>query len=213
MLPRILQSLAWLPTRALLRLRYGMRVSGEENLAQIPRGKGVIFAANHISTLDPIVVTAALTPLSRFTPLYYGSRPKGEYSMFPVGKHIYGGSLFRAWGAYPVYRKQENFSLALRHHIWFLKRGRAVCFFPEGGWNSDGTKKAPRPGVVHLARLGNAMIVPTKIEGVAERKLRVVFGEPFSIDDLERETTPSPDTIDPAIHLSQKIMDRVYALN
>ncbi|MES2952970.1 MAG: lysophospholipid acyltransferase family protein [Patescibacteria group bacterium] len=190
-----------------------MRVEGGEKLANIPSGKGVIFAANHASPLDPIVVTAALTPLGRFTPLYYGSRPKGEYSMFPVGKHLYGGALFRAWGAYPVYRKQSNYSLALRHHIWFLKHGRAVCFFPEGGWNADGTKKHARPGIVHLARLGNAVIVPTKIEGVTERNLRVVFGEPFSIDDLERDTTPSAEAIDPAIHLSQKIMDRVYALN
>lgn len=212
MLPLLLQSLAWGPTRLLLRLRYGMSVSGTDGLGAIPQGRGVIFAANHASQLDPIIVTAALAPLSRFTPLYYGSRPKGEYASFPIGKYLYGGALFRAWGAYPVYRKLENYSLALRHHIWFLKHGYSVCFFPEGGWNDDGSKKPARAGVVHLAELGNAIIVPTKIDGIAERKLRVAFGKPFTLAELEKLSSPAPEGVDRALHLSALIMDRVYAL-
>lgn len=213
MTPLVLQSLAWLPTRTALRLLYGMRVYGTDNLALIPRGNGVIFVANHISKLDPVIVTAGLIPLSRFAPLHYGSREKDGYSHFPVGKYLYGGTLFKLWGAYPIYRGRETYEESLKHHLEFLAKGKSVCFFPEGGIDENGARKPARPGITHLAKLSSATLVPVKIVLTTEKKIELYFGHPFAIEELEAQTAHLElDSKERSIAIAEKVMDRVYSL-
>jgi 1-acyl-sn-glycerol-3-phosphate acyltransferase len=189
-----------------------MRVFGYGHLRKIPHDRGVIFVTNHRSELDPIIVTAAIHPLSRFTPLYYSARPKGDYQYYPLGKYIYGGWFFRIWGAYPVYKAKGDYGVALRHHIDFLKAGKSVCFFPEGGWNDDGTKRPARPGVVYLASLSGAILVPTLVEGVEDKKVTVTFGKPFELRDLSSSHGTLGATSQ-TIAIAEEMMQRVYALS
>ena len=74
--PRTLQTLAWIPTRLILNAFAHFKVRGQENLRGINQA---IFAVNHASELDPIVLTAALSPLGRFAPMFYVVAPPKEF--------------------------------------------------------------------------------------------------------------------------------------
>jgi 1-acyl-sn-glycerol-3-phosphate acyltransferase len=56
--PLVLQTSIWPITRPLFRFFIHLKVEGLENLNKL--SPGVIFAANHTSELDPILVPASL---------------------------------------------------------------------------------------------------------------------------------------------------------
>ncbi len=197
-LPLILQTLIWIPTRIFFKLRFEYSIEGLNNLKELENKKnGVIFAVNHSSEVDPIMVPASLPFLSSLMPMFYVSRERSFYSNSGWRQYLYGGTFFKAWGAYPAYPGLKNYDLSLKHHIEILNDGRSVCIFPEGRKTRDGEIGEGKPGVSFLSYRTNSPIVPVRIYGLyaptAEKgksgktKLRVVFGKPIFPKDLFRE--------------------------
>jgi len=97
--PRILQMLAWVPTRLLLAGFCRFQVSGIENLKGL---RQAIFAVNHASELDPIILTAALSPIGRFSPMFANHvailQDGGSVCVFPEGGITPDGTLQRGHG-------------------------------------------------------------------------------------------------------------------
>jgi cytidylate kinase len=171
---------ARLVARAFTRVRFGGAID------EIPREGPVIFAANHISNADPVVIGAWLTPrLGRR--LHWLA--KREIFDWPIL-----GWVASHGGIHPVDRSTadvEAFRLAKR----ILDEGHPLFVFPEGTRSPDGRLQRAKDGVAMLALRTGARIVPI---GVADsdkvwpkdRKLprpggrvTVTVGRPFRLAD------------------------------
>ncbi len=196
--PLILQTLIWIPTRLILWVFSGFKVSGLENLKGLKTG--VIFAANHSRSLDPIVLPAALPFFSRFMPIFYTSRERTFYKVKAWWEKIlYSESWFNAWGAHKVVVGQKNFEIALEKHIKILKSGKSLFIFPEGGTTKDGKLKPGKPGIAYLADKLSTPVVPVAIEGNygltmkkffrGKANISVTFGKPVYRSEFFGEET------------------------
>lgn len=212
--PWILQTLIWIPTRITLRFFTSVKIEGWENVSKLP--KGIIFALNHSSELDPILLPASFPFFSKFSPTFYTSREPEFYKRSGWRQHFYGGTFFKAWGAYPVFVGKHNYDVSLSHHIGFLKDRSSLCIFPEGQKTRDGLVQEGKGGVTYLAWKANVPIVPVYIRGVFEmttgdfflrrRKITVSFSQPI----FPAELFPNPPelslTIDDFKTATQKVM-------
>ncbi len=156
--------------------------------------QGVIFAANHSSELDPILVPAALPFLSPLLPIFYVSRPRVFYKTSGWRQFLYGGLLFKLWGAHSVRPAVggADYAQSLAAHIQILKIGGSVLIFPEGRKTRDGNiQREAHGGVAYLARTTGMPVVPVRIFGdfnmtlgdffLRRRRIVVVFGTPISL--------------------------------
>ncbi|MBI3075286.1 MAG: 1-acyl-sn-glycerol-3-phosphate acyltransferase, partial [Parcubacteria group bacterium] len=152
--------------------RTRVAVCGEERIRRLQ--EGAVFASNHASELDIIVLCLALDKaggLFRRLPLIFLSREKEFYSdMGWIKATLYGGILFRLLGAYPVTPKKERSTAELRQntiatHISFLEKGLSVLIFPEGTITHTGNLSPAKPGVVILSEQAHRPIIPMAIEG------------------------------------------------
>ncbi len=150
--------------------------------APMPRGP-VVFAPNHRSLLDPIVVQVACPRrlVYLITDKWY-SRPQVRW-------------FFRFMRCIPVEQGVRN-RAALDRARAALEAGHAVAIFPEGRISADGRLGEFVPGVVALARRAGAPIVPVAITGTREAlprgaivprpaKITVRFGAPYSVGSSE----------------------------
>lgn len=146
----MLYTLVYFPVWIWLRLFYGFRVFGKENL---PKGKAII-AASHASNLDPIVAGAAF---GIFDPLYFIARS----SLFE--KPLLG-KVIRAFHAYPIRRGKSNQEM-IRTVKRMLGENRKVLFFPEGSRTYDGKVQIIKGGIGMVAPQVKCPIVPCYISG------------------------------------------------
>lgn len=145
-----------------------------------PEG-GFILAANHSSYLDPLVLGAGIW------------RPVTFLAKEELFKVPFLGLVLRGVGATPI--SGESDFRSLRTVIRLLRKGEAVCIFPEGtrsrtGSISDETKS----GVAFLAHIAGVPVVPCFIDGTdralgrGRRRLRpasirVYLGDPMTVSD------------------------------
>ncbi len=171
---------ARLLARAITRIRF------EGAIDRIPREGPVIFAANHISNADPVILGAWLTPRLGRRMHWLAKR---EIFDWPVV-----GWLARNGGIHPVDRSTadvEAFKLARR----ILDEGHPLFVFPEGTRSPDGVLQEAKDGVAMLALRTGAVIVPIGISG-SDRvwprgqklprpggRVTVRVGEPFRLID------------------------------
>src|ERR1051325_4538125 len=112
--PLLLQKLIWVPTRGILGFFGRFEVYGLENLHKV--GSNAIFACNHTSELDPILLPAAIPFWSHFSPIFYTSRGRKFYVNSGWRQHFYGGILFKMWGAFPIFSGLRDYEKSLCHH-------------------------------------------------------------------------------------------------
>ena len=191
--PLILQKAIWHATRALLFFFFRFQVYGLENIKS-QRGKGVIFAANHSSELDSIVVPAALPFFSSLLPIFYVSRPREFYKTSGWRQVLYGGFLFKLWGAHAAISGSKNYERSLAPHIRILECCGSILIFPEGRKTRDGNiGSEAHGGVAYLARRTGSPVVPVRIFGdfnmtpgdffFRRRCITVVFGASIFLEE------------------------------
>ena len=157
----------------LFRLLFHPKVRGREN---IPKSGAIIFAGNHKSNLDCVLLATCLWRQVHFMAkdeLFRGA----------------AGGFFRALGTIPVNRRIRDAS-ALSEAQKVLDAGGIIGIFPEGSFNRTKETVMPfKPGAVAIAQRGGAVIVPFAITGEYERKggLKIVFGKAFSPADMSPE--------------------------
>jgi 1-acyl-sn-glycerol-3-phosphate acyltransferase len=186
--PFLLQKGVWIPTRIILRFFVKLKVEGLENLENI--NENVIFASNHTSELDPILLPASLNFFSTHSPIFYTSRSKGQYNGGFFKKIIYGGYFFKMWGAYPLYIGLYDYYKSMINHINIINDGFSVLIFPEGKITKNGQMGEGRGGTVFISNFTKKNIVPMKITGAFQINLKdfllrkklviVKFGKPIN---------------------------------
>lgn len=217
-----LQILAWPFVRGAL-AKYGdLNIKGSENIKGV---KGaVIFAANHISELDPFLIPASLNPRSQFFPMFFVSRERAFYEKRGLSQYAYAGLAFRIFGGYPAIVGIKDFESKLKNHIGILFRGRSVCIFPEGEITPrKGFIKREHPGVAYLLWKTGRPIVPVAVCGhggmskndffAGKRKIGVFFGEPITREEVfGAEFATEPPDHDKLVEVAQVVMTRIREL-
>lgn len=216
--PRILQTLAWLPTRLLFNFSLHFKVYGQENLKNL---KQAIFAVNHASELDPIILTAALSPLGRFAPMFYIGAAVSEFQNPKFGwrRYIYKDWFFKSWGSYSIIPGLKDYEKSLAPHIALLNDGQSICIFPEGRITRDGNLQEGKGGVSYLLHKTGVPVVPVAISENfklspkeflnRKRKMTVTFGIPIEKSIFEGKENIS---IENYKEIAQTIMNNLKNL-
>jgi 1-acyl-sn-glycerol-3-phosphate acyltransferase len=171
---------------------------GQEN---IPAEGGFIFASNHLSNLDPLLIG-----LSIDQPTSYMAKD----SLFK--NRAFGFFLRRVW-TFPVKRGTADIG-ALKEALKRLKNGSPLVLFPQGTRRRAGERDCSKlhPGVGFIASRSGVPVVPVLITGSDQvlppgakwfhrHPICLVFGKPLHFSSHE-----SPDQI---VH---RIMEAVFSL-
>lgn len=138
---------------------------------------------NHTSFLDPFM---AALPLPRA--VHYLARD--TLSDLPVISWV-----LRNAETIPINRSAAS-TATIKHCIHHLEHGLLVGIFPEGTRSEDGNVGPLKPGFVALLRRVKCPVVPIGVAGAFESlprgsylprpgRVRVVYGEPWSAEELE----------------------------
>lgn len=222
----ILQALVWIPTRLAFIILTRIKIKGREHLKGL---KGpLIFASNHPSEVDPILLPMVLHPLSPLFPTFYVARKTGEYHDINLIKRIvYGGWFFKIWGAYPTHRGKKDYEHSLQEHIKLLRDGNNVQIFLDGHLTPETVlfSEHPHGGTAYLSWRTNVRVVPMAIKGThdtsfwqfitGKRRYGVAFGKPLTPEELfdEDAGTDTEPTVEEFRAATKKVIDRVRELH
>jgi 1-acyl-sn-glycerol-3-phosphate acyltransferase len=179
-----------------------------EGTEHIPDAPGVIVATNHLSIMDPVLITIAIQRLNHRRIRYMA---KAEAMSWPVF-----GRWLVAYGGFPVRRGQPDRE-AYRRARGVLVEGDWLGLAPEGGRTRVGHMIEPKPGVALLAVRTGALVLPAGIWGSEKlwaigarfprpfTTVTIRFGEPYPMSEFaaaaasrEREAAHAPDGSVPA---------------
>jgi 1-acyl-sn-glycerol-3-phosphate acyltransferase len=138
----------WAAARSLFRIRF-------EGAEHVPRSGAVVITPNHVSFMDPILLTIPIHRALHYMALEPFFRIRGL------------GALMRWARAFPI-QEDEPDSPAVRRALRLLRQGEPLVIFPEGGRSPDGRLQPFRPGAFRLALAAGAPVVPVTIAGAFE---------------------------------------------
>ncbi|MFA5658184.1 MAG: (d)CMP kinase [Oscillospiraceae bacterium] len=162
---------------------YNLKIEGKYN---IPKTGGNIFASNHRSYTDPILIALP-------TRVPFAFMAKEEL--------FQGGRLFKwlitAFGAFPVQRGKGDFS-AIDESISRLNLGRNLVIFPEGTRSKDGVVGRGKTGVALIAAKAQVKVIPVGISFKGSKlkfrsRIKVKFGKPIDPEELTIKSTAASD--------------------
>ena len=171
---------------------YRIKSVGQENVI---KSGGVIYAANHKSWADPIVI--ALTSKRQLT--FMGKKELFKFKPF--------GYILKALGAFPVNRGTGDVG-AVKTGLKILKEGKVMMIFPEGKRVDKGEIVPAKPGVAMFATHAKVPVVPITVVGEYKlwHKITVIYGEPIYFDEYYGQKLTSEKLTE----LSQKVLDTIY---
>ncbi|MCL0059143.1 1-acyl-sn-glycerol-3-phosphate acyltransferase [Dehalococcoidia bacterium] len=157
-------------------------VKGREN---VPRNGPLIVVANHLSLIDP--------------PLLSASVPRRVFFMAKEELFSSWGAAFVRWfGAFPVRRGTLD-RKALRQAMQVLERGQTLGMFPEGKRSLNQQMNEAEFGIAMIALRSGASILPVGISGSENvsgpgfiwrrPRVAVTIGQPFSFPRNEGKLT------------------------
>lgn len=175
---------------------YDIKFEGREN---IPKSGSNIFASNHRSYADPVLLAMP----TRVPFAYMAKEELFQNKLFSL--------LIRSFGAFPVSRGKGD-STAIDEAINKLNLGYNLVIFPEGTRSKDGVVGKGKTGVALIAAKAQATVIPVGIsfEGSLKfrRKITVSYGKAISAEQLAIKSV-SPTELK---HLKLKIMTSITDL-
>jgi long-chain acyl-CoA synthetase len=171
-----------------------------------------IITPNHASNIDGFVVGICV-PTKSFMDLYFLGFQKyfsnWVTSRFAKLSHVI-----------PV-DPETYLKRALQISGYVLRKGKALCLFPEGGRTFDGTLMPFKKGVGILSKELNVPLVPTLIEGTYDvlprgslwpkfRKIRVTFGKPLLPEEID--FSQKPEDMDDYEWIVSKLRDTILEM-
>jgi 1-acyl-sn-glycerol-3-phosphate acyltransferase len=170
----------------------------DHQLARIPSAGPLILVSNHINFIEvPLVYTHLLPrPVTGFAKAETWDNPAMAY-------------LFNMWKAIPLRRGEADFA-GLRQGLKALQAGQILAVAPEGTRSGDGCLQRGHPGIVMLAVLSGAPVLPLVYYGseslrsnlarLRRTDFHIRVGEPFKV-------RPQPGRISAPVR--QQIADEI----
>ncbi|MCG2712056.1 MAG: 1-acyl-sn-glycerol-3-phosphate acyltransferase [Candidatus Omnitrophica bacterium] len=153
----------------IFKMLFFFKSSGRENL---PEKGGCIIASNHLSYLDPIVLSIASPRMLTFM---------AKQELF---KNPFFSRLITALNSFPLERGSADLK-SIRFAINKLKSDGTLIIFPEGTRSTSGQINEGQSGVSMLAAKANVPVVPTLIKGtdiaLAAGSKKIRFFVPLSV--------------------------------
>jgi 1-acyl-sn-glycerol-3-phosphate acyltransferase len=146
----LLRFLSWL----LVHIIYRLRITGIE---KIPDHGPALLICNHVSFVDPIVISAACRRPVRFIM---------EASIFrmPLLTVVFRG--MKAIPVAPQKEEPETYERAFQVVAQELRNGQLVCIFPEGRLTADGTVREFRAGMLRILRETPVPVIPLALSNL-----------------------------------------------
>jgi len=135
------------------------------------KGKAII-SSNHVGFSDPFVLQCAFL-YRRFHFLYMKELAKNGFTRWAY-KNVFL--------SFPIDRENPSFQ-TMRFLSEYVKGGNLLAMFPEGHIKRDGVVDEYKGGVVLIAYLSDAPIIPVYHEKRSSiwRMTRLVVGKPFNV--------------------------------
>lgn len=143
--------------RPFVRVLYGLKVSGIEN---IPQSGGCIICPNHTSNADPVLLAITFR-----RQIYFMAKAE-------LFKNRILGMLFKMVGAFPVERGKGDTS-AIDTAESVLDSGEQLGLFIEGTRSKAGDFLRPKTGCAMIAYKTKVPIIPVCIKGTDEFRVKI----------------------------------------
>lgn len=194
----VAQGIASLLTRIVLFFFIRVEICGLENLRDLKTN--VIFASNHPSDIDSVIIRNALPFFSRFAPLIAVARRYKDYAWTGWKSFVYRDRFFKLLGAFPTSHGVHDYKKSLAGIIHAASKGYSILIF-SGGKQSERTEPMQvHGGTGYLVWATNSPVVPVAIEGtygfspkniLKRRHIIVRFGTPRTKEELFAESEPT----------------------
>jgi 1-acyl-sn-glycerol-3-phosphate acyltransferase len=152
----------------------------DAQLGRVPERGPLIIVANHVNFLEVPLLYTHLLP-----------RPVTGFAKAETWDNPAMAALFDMWEAIPL-RRGEADHAAIRRALHALREGQILALAPEGTRSGNGRLQPGHPGVVTLALLSGAPLLPVvyyggeRFRGNLSRLRRtdfhIVVGRPFRLE-------------------------------
>jgi 1-acyl-sn-glycerol-3-phosphate acyltransferase len=185
-----------------------LRIEGAEH---IPAHGGVLLASNHVSLLDPVLISYAVMATRGVQVIW--APAKVELFRIPLFGH-----LIALLGAFPVRRGQGDLR-AIRRIVGHMQAAK-LLLFPEGTRSRDGRLGVGKRTVGKLLHEARPVVIPVAVWGTnrvlppgsymprCRVQVGVRYGQPL---DLQRYYT-LPGSKETAAAIVQELMQAIAAL-
>ena len=175
-------------------LVFPVKVVNKKNL---PKKGKVLFASNHQSNSDAIIIAHRFSTVRRF-------KFMAKAKLF---KNKFAGWFLRKLGAYPVTQNTSDIT-AIKNTMSHLKNEQAVCVFPEGTRLVSNEKNDLKNGIAMIALKTKTAIVPSYFIRPTKPFSRniMVVGEPFNLSEMEEFKDKKIDK--ELLNLASKVVSR-----
>lgn len=170
-------------------------VEGREN---IPKQGPVLLCSNHPSAWDMFLIAVFVKRKVHYM-------AKVELFRNPILAFI-----LKCLGAFPVSRGKGDVG-SVKTVFRLLDEGKVVGIFPEGTRTPGKDPKKRKAGAAMIAARSKAPVIPVGVVWNKKifSKVRLVFGEPFFVRAEMEDGHIGKDEL---MHLTEDILDRIYAL-
>ncbi|MFG1659291.1 lysophospholipid acyltransferase family protein [Micromonospora chersina] len=210
----LLYTIGKLTVAPTLRLAFRPHVEGLEH---IPATGGAIFAGNHLSVADELL-------LGTVVPRHLAFWAKSEYFNGTGVKGAFSKFVLTGLGAIPVERAGGRAALsAFDAAIPVLKAGDLVAVYPEGTRSPDGRLYRGRTGAARLAVAAGVPIIPVGVTGTdkaqpigtrvprpGRAKITIRFGKPLDFTGRSDDRTSLREMTDELMAEIQKLTGQEY---
>lgn len=188
-----------------------------EGLEHIPATGGAIFAGNHLSVADELLLGTAV-------PRHLAFWAKSEYFKGTGLKGAFSKFVLTGLGAIPVERAGGRAALsAFDAAIPVLKAGDLVAVYPEGTRSPDGRLYRGRTGAARLAVAAGVPIIPVGVTGTDKAQpigtrvprpgrapISIRFGKPLDFTGRSDDRTSLREITDELMAEIQKLTGQEY---
>ena len=165
--------ICWILLAPLAFLVFPTRIIGKK-FYKTTKKSATIFASNHQSLADPIVLKVRVNP--NFNMMAKSTLFKSKLS----------GWVLRNFGSYPVNRESVDIA-AVKTSLNYLKKNKHLAIFPEGTRGDSSDLTALKDGVATFALKTDCYVVPS----IFKKKPRIfrcntlLIGKPFKFSDFD----------------------------